>query len=100
MTSDPAFRRLAARLCAAVALLILYGSWFPFEWIRPDREDLAWALADTTLWTGRADLLGNVALFLPWGLVAALAARAHGRNALGWLATRYAALVDASERAR
>ena len=84
MTSDPALRRLAAQLCAAVALLILYGSWFPFEWIRPDPEDLAWALADTTLWTGRADLLGNVALFLPWGLVAALAARAHDRSALGW----------------
>lgn len=84
MTSDPALRRLAAQLCAAVALLILYGSWFPFEWIRPDREDLAWALADTRLWTGRADLLGNVALFLPWGLVAALAAQAQGRSALGW----------------
>lgn len=82
--SDPKLRRFALQLCAAVALLILYGSWFPFRWIRPDPEDVMWALTDTTLWTGRADLLGNVALFMPWGVAAALAARAQGRSATAW----------------
>lgn len=84
MTLDPARRRTAVHLCIAVALLILYGSWFPFQLIRPHPDDVAWALGDGRLWTGRADLLGNVALFVPWGLAAALAARVHGRGAAAW----------------
>lgn len=86
--ADPAVaaedRRLAVGLCLAVACMVLYGSWFPFEWIRPDPDDVAWALSDLTLWTGRADLLGNVALFVPWGAAAAWAARAGGRRPAAW----------------
>lgn len=80
----PPARRTTAVLCAAVAGLILYGSWFPFHWIRPHPDDVWWALGNLQWWTGRADLLGNVALFLPWGLVAALAAQQRGRSPGAW----------------
>jgi VanZ family protein len=75
----PAQRRFTRQLCLLLALLILYGSWFPFHWIRPHPDDVMWALTDTTVFTGRADLLGNVALFLPWGAAAAGFARVRGR---------------------
>lgn len=80
--ADPAaLQRFTRQACILLALLILYGSWFPFHWIRPHPEDVLWALTDATLITGRADLLGNVALFLPWGAAAAGFARARGRPA-------------------
>jgi VanZ family protein len=82
--NEPTGPRSDLALCAALALLILYGSWFPFEWIWPHPDDVMWALTDTTVYTGRADLLGNVALFLPWGLVAAAAARRVGRAPATW----------------
>jgi VanZ family protein len=43
-----------------------------------------WALTDTTVFTGRADLLGNVALFLPWGWVVAVTAGRVGRRPAAW----------------
>jgi VanZ family protein len=67
-----------------VAALILYGSWFPFQWIRPHPADVAWALTNFDPWTGLGDLAGNVALFLPWGLVAALAAQQRGHPPAAW----------------
>lgn len=68
----------------AVAALILYGSWFPFSPIWPDADDVRSALTDVSLRTSRADLLGNIALFGPWGLVAAWAARVRGRSSTAW----------------
>lgn len=81
---DPTRPRSSLALCAALALLILYGSWFPFQWVRPHPDDVMWALTDFTILTNRIDLLGNVALFLPWGLVAARAAQRLGRAPAAW----------------
>jgi hypothetical protein len=77
-----ALSQLANRLCAAVALLILYGSLLSIEFEWPERDHVLWVLTDRQLWTNRADVVGNIALFVPWGAAAALGARACGRRAL------------------
>jgi len=76
--------RLWTWTSGVVAVLPLYGSWFPFDWIRPHPDDVSWALTNLDLWTSRGDLLGNVALFMPWGLAAALAAAARGGRPWTW----------------
>ncbi|WP_158288822.1 VanZ family protein [Rubrivivax albus] len=68
-----------------VAALILYGSWFPFHWIHPHPDEALWALTNLDLWTSREDLLGNVVLFLPWGLAAAMAATARRGRPWAWV---------------
>ena len=67
-----------------VAALILYGSWFPFHWIHPHPDEVWWALTNLDLFTGRGDLLGNVVLFLPWGLAMAKAATGRGGRPWAW----------------
>jgi VanZ family protein len=59
------------RLLAAVSGLIIYGSLYPFDIAAPD--DPAGAirgfLSNGELWTSRGDVLGNIALFIPFGMV-------------------------------
>lgn len=75
-----------------LALLILYGSLYPFRYVAPAsfRASLVAFLSDGRLWTSRGDELGNVALFVPLGAVVAisLAGTARRRVALvaGFLA--------------
>lgn len=72
-----------------LAVLIAYGSLYPFDFALP--QDLPHALAvllnPGSAWTSPGDVLGNILLFLPWGALAALAPvfpRVRGRNlALG-----------------
>jgi len=68
-----------------LAALIAYGTLYPFDFVRPVNfgQALAAMLSDARLWTSRGDVLGNLALFVPWGLVSAWT-RADGR--MGWLA--------------
>jgi VanZ family protein len=84
VTSPTELRQVPVRLSAAVAALILYGSLFPFEFEPLDFELVAWVLTDWRLWTSRADVVGNIALFVPWGVAASLAARACGRRPHLW----------------
>lgn len=56
-------------IAAAVATLIAYGSLFPFHFVAPAdfRASLESLLADRKFWTSLSDVLGNVALFMPFG---------------------------------
>lgn len=64
-----------------LALLIAYGSLYPFDFTPPDAwlPELARLLADTRLWSSRGDVLGNILLFLPWALVSRPLAGASAR---------------------
>jgi glycopeptide antibiotics resistance protein len=66
------------RLLALITLLIVYGSLYPFDF----RFDLAWpeasikhALFDYRGFFRFSDLFGNIALFFPYGLAGAIAAK-------------------------
>ena len=55
-------------LLAVLALLILYGSLYPFEFSEPAAGALLRVFTEWHLLGSRGDMLGNVALFVPWGL--------------------------------
>lgn len=58
-----------------LSILVVYGSVFPFEFQRPRAGAWQSFWSDWRLGNSRGDLLGNVALFVPWG-----AAWAWGRG--------------------
>lgn len=62
-------------LTALSGLLILYGSLYPFEFAAPDAAAWQRFWQDTRLWTSRGDVLGNVALFVPWAAFCTAALR-------------------------
>lgn len=55
-----------------VGFLIGYGSLHPFEFAEPASGALARLFQDWTLVRSRGDMLGNVALFVPWGFAGML----------------------------
>lgn len=59
-------------LLGALALLIVYGSLYPFDVTRPEPSALQRLFLDWTLLSTRGDMLGNLALFVPWGLAGIL----------------------------
>jgi VanZ family protein len=67
----------------AVALLVLYGSVYPFQFELPTHSTLHRLFDAPNLWTGGADALGNIALFMPWGIGGIFA----------WRVTRWRAVV-------
>jgi len=84
------------RLLILLALLISYGSLYPFGF-RPD--DASWAefvdfATNLSIITNRGDILANVLLFTPVGFVAALAAeRDQKRTTPLWLSSFAAILL-------
>ena len=72
-------------LPAAVALLILYGSLYPFEFSEPAAGAVLRVFTEWHLLGFRGDMLGNFALFVPWGLagMVILAPRAGAWRAAG-----------------
>lgn len=54
-------------LCAVAAALVLYGSLYPFTWAPASAEAWSRLWFDWKLWSGPGDVLGNIALFVPWG---------------------------------
>jgi VanZ family protein len=58
------------KLLAAVSALIVYGSFYPFDVVPPADPTSAIRLFFTNgqLWTSRGDVLGNVGLFVPFGM--------------------------------
>src|SRR5262245_40258713 len=72
---------------AVLALLITYGSLYPFHFAMPVSHGAAWEklLFDWTPFTSRGDALGNFALFLPFGFAGVFAAPGRARAAPGVL---------------
>ena len=66
---------LARTLLAVCALLILYGSLYPFDYMEPPSAAAAWRqlLLASEWWTSPGDVMGNVLLFVPWGALGATA---------------------------
>lgn len=56
-------------LLAIVGVLISYGSLYPFQWSSASAGALGRLFADRHLWTSSGDVLGNTALFVPWGFI-------------------------------
>jgi VanZ family protein len=89
MPSSSAASRAAVRgaaLLVGLALLIVYGSLYPFNFSTPEPGSLQRLFSDWTLTSTRGDMLGNVALFVPWGLAGVLvsAPRTGARRAV-WI---------------
>jgi VanZ family protein len=82
-SSRPVLRSFGWSLPVALSLLILYGSLYPFEVTEPAPGALQRLFSEWTLTSTRGDMLGNVALFVPWGLagMAAAAPRTGARGA-------------------
>ena len=81
-------------LCAAA---ITYGSLHPFRFTVPVSFDIAWEtfMADHRLWTSRGDVVGNIALFVPFGALALAALPARRRGAVAWALLLLAAVTFA-----
>jgi VanZ family protein len=64
----PRARVLLLLVCVA---LVVHGSLYPYRFVAPAsfREALAQMLAQRHWWTSRGDVLGNVVLFMPLGLL-------------------------------
>lgn len=72
-----------------ITALIAYGSLYPFDWHIPDPAALRSDMNDLLRFgvTGRGDLIGNLVLFVPFGLTGMLAFTRRGTTAsvAGWL---------------
>lgn len=71
-------------LTAATAVLVLYGSLFPFQFAAAPEGAWQRLWHEATLWSGLGDMIGNVVLFLPWGAACA-----------AWLRERHGATTAA-----
>lgn len=64
----PRARALLLLVCVA---LVVHGSLYPYRFLEPEsfRDALAGMLARRYWWTSRGDVLGNVVLFVPLGVL-------------------------------
>lgn len=89
---------MRARLAGlgAVTVLIVYGSLYPFHFVAPAsyQEALARLLAAGRIFSSRGDVLGNIALFLPLGVIAALGTQPRHR-VLVWIGAMLLAFIVA-----
>ncbi len=60
-------------LPALVAIFVMYGSLYPFDFASPAPNALNGLLSNWHLFHSRGDALGNIGLFVPWGVVSVLA---------------------------
>lgn len=90
-STDPARARLAG--LSIVTVLIVYGSLYPFHFVAPTSYRDALMLAATgQIFSSRGDVLGNIALFLPLGVIAALGTASRHRT-LVWLGATVLAFI-------
>lgn len=61
------------RTLALIGFLIFYGSLYPFNFTPAPPGALARLFSNWQLFTSRGDLLGNIGLFVPWGIAGMLA---------------------------
>ncbi len=59
-------------LLVVIALLITYGSLYPFTFVAPPEGVFERLFAEAFSGSSRGDVLGNVGLFIPWGLLGML----------------------------
>lgn len=80
---DSPVARPAVGLCWLLAILISYGSLYPFSFAIPASmfEEIRAFLSLTSLWSSPGDVVGNVLLFLPWGIVARVGLGGTARRA-------------------
>jgi hypothetical protein len=80
-----------------IAVLITYGSLFPFDFVAPAnfRTALVTLLADRLFWTSLSDVLGNVALFVPLGVTTVWWATRHMSRTNAILFTAFGGLTVA-----
>ena len=67
------------RILSLLAVLIAYGSLYPFNFTVPEPHAAAWVrlFNDWSLITSKGDMLGNVALFVPFGFAGVFAVPAQ-----------------------
>lgn len=61
-----------SRLLAPILFLIIYGSLYPFNFSAAEPDALARLFSDRKLFTSTGDMLGNVLLFAPLGLISVM----------------------------
>jgi VanZ family protein len=85
------------KLWLGFAAIAAYGSIYPFDFQLHQVDPMAWqAFLDTCCKaTGRGDILGNVILFLPFGFLGILAARAEARPMRSFLFVCFVGFVFA-----
>jgi VanZ family protein len=77
---------------AVVALLITYGSLYPFNFAAPPNGVFARLFSELDSMGSRGDILGNIGLFLPWGVIGILVL--PPRKALYWTAASSFAIAS------
>lgn len=65
-----------------ITLLIIYGSLYPGNFLTPEQDAFEKFLLDWRWTTSLSDMLGNVILFIPFGLVSSLIAEKHYRSSM------------------
>ena len=72
MPASPPSAPLWRTLLLVCALLIVYGSLYPFGYTPPASFENAWSafIGNHSLWTTPGDVAGNIVLFLPFGACA------------------------------
>lgn len=66
--SSAADESLPSAYLLAIACLIAYGSLYPFSFSPADESAFAKLFFEFELFNSRGDILGNIGLFVPWGL--------------------------------
>jgi VanZ family protein len=78
---QPAYRRTARALTALYAGFIVWGSFYPFEFIRPNHALLARRLAHVASHhVTRGDLITNLLFYIPFGALCTLAIAGSRRS--------------------
>ncbi len=78
-----------------LALLAAYGSWYPFKFSDPERIGRTWEafFHNGRVWTSTGDVVGNVMLFVPLGVVMAWRLARQGATGAAWLGWGAAAMA-------
>jgi VanZ family protein len=81
------------RVLSVIVVLIAYGSLYPGDISEPDAGAVKQFLTDWNLFTSRGDMLGNVALFFPFGMAGILFTRKRFDSVTGIATLLFLALV-------
>jgi len=70
-----------------IAVLIIFGSLYPFEFTTAAPDAISKLLNDRRFISSIGDILGNIGLFVPWGLAAIITLRARNNSIVAALTT-------------
>lgn len=79
--SNRAKRILTALSCAAI-VMVVYGSWLPFDFQSPSIENLGSVVWDRITWapTNLSDVITNILIYVPIGLFVSMRLQRSGRH--------------------